>query len=251
MGNIFLGSRIMSIKVENLTVSYQRRPAIHHIDITFEDHSMWAIFGPNGAGKSTLLKAIMGLQNIDTGKVSLEGLQRKDIAYLPQQSDIDRSQPMTVFELAAMGLWYEIGFFGRVNAQQHQRVMAALERVGVQDLADRQIAHLSNGQFQRVLFARMLAQNANFLLLDEPFNAVDARTTYALLDVLKQCHEEGQAIIAVLHDYEQVRTYFPHTVLLAREKVAAGATHTVLTDANLSQANALMQRQESADWCDV
>ena len=241
----------MSIKVENLTVSYQHRPAIHHIDITFEDHSMWAIFGPNGAGKSTLLKAIMGLQNIDTGKVSLQGLQRKDIAYLPQQSDIDRSQPMTVFELAAMGLWYEIGFFGRVNTKQRQRVMAALERVGVQDLADRQIAHLSNGQFQRVLFARMLAQDANFLLLDEPFNAVDARTTYALLDVLKQCHEDGQAIIAVLHDYEQVRTYFPHTILIAREKVAAGATNAVLSDAHLSQANELMQRQESADWCEV
>ena len=241
----------MSIVVENLTVSYQRRPVVHHVDMVFEDGKMWTIFGPNGAGKSTLLKAIMGLQKTDTGSVRYENMARRDIAYLPQQSDIDRSQPMTVFELAAMGLWYEIGFFGRVNTKQRQRVMAALERVGVQDLADRQIAHLSNGQFQRVLFARMLAQNANFLLLDEPFNAVDARTTYALLDVLKQCHEDGQAIIAVLHDYEQVRTYFPHTILIAREKVAAGATNAVLSDAHLSQANALMQRQESADWCEV
>ena len=239
------------ISIEGLTVEFGGFTLLDNLSFVVNKKDRIALVGKNGAGKSTLLKAIMGLQNIDTGKVSLEGLQRKDIAYLPQQSDIDRSQPMTVFELAAMGLWYEIGFFGRVNAQQHQRVMAALERVGVQDLADRQIAHLSNGQFQRVLFARMLAQNANFLLLDEPFNAVDARTTYALLDVLKQCHEEGQAIIAVLHDYEQVRTYFPHTILIAREKVAAGATHTVLTDANLSQANALMQRQESADWCEV
>ena len=193
----------------------------------------------------------MGLQQVDTGRVLLQNLQRKDIAYLPQQSDIDRGQPMTVFELAAMGLWYEIGFFGRVDAAQRTRVLDALARVGMRDFADRQIAHLSNGQFQRVLFARMLAQGAKFLLLDEPFNAVDARTTYALLDVLRQCNEEGQAIIAVLHDYAQVRDYFSDALLLAREKVAAGRTPSVLTDENLARANMLMQRQESEDWCDV
>ena len=114
----FLGGIAMSIVVENLTVSYQRRPVVHHVDMVFEDGKMWTIFGPNGAGKSTLLKAIMGLQKTDTGSVRYENMARKDIAYLPQQSDIDRSQPMTVFELAAMGLWYEIGFFGRVNAAQ-------------------------------------------------------------------------------------------------------------------------------------
>ncbi|MCF7521623.1 metal ABC transporter ATP-binding protein [Neisseria sp. ZJ106] len=241
----------MSIVVENLTVSYQHRPVVHHVSTEFADGSMWAVFGPNGAGKSTLLKAVMGLQKTDTGKVSLNGLRRQDIAYLPQQSDIDRSQPMTVFELAAMGLWYEIGFFGRVNAEQRRRVHQALERVDMSDFAGRQIAHLSNGQFQRVLFARMLAQNAKFLLLDEPFNAVDARTTYALLDVLRRCHGDGQAVIAVLHDYEQVRAYFPKTLLIAREKIACGATEQVLVDDYLLQANAAMQQQESADWCAV
>lgn len=95
----------------------------------------------------------------------------------------------------------------------------------------------------------MLVQNAKFLLLDEPFNAVDARTTYELLDILQKCHCNGHAIIAVLHDYEQVRTYFPNTMLLAREKIAAGATETILTEAYLTQANAKMQKQESPDWC--
>lgn len=241
----------MSIVVDNLTVSYQRRPAVHHISMTFPDQGMWAVFGPNGAGKSTLLKAIMGLEKPETGLVHWVGLQRKDIAYLPQQAEVDRSQPMTVFELAAMGLWYEIGFFGRVNAVQRKRVYEALERVEMHEFAERSIAHLSNGQFQRVLFARMLAQNAKFLLLDEPFNHIDARTTYALLDVLRQCHQNGQAVIAVLHDYEQVRAYFANTLLIAREKVAAGATETVLTDQYLLQANAAMQQQESADWCAV
>lgn len=239
----------MSIVVENLTVSYQHRPAIHHFDMTFDNGEMWAVFGPNGAGKSTLLKAVMGLVKADTGKVEYAGLQRSGIAYLPQQSEIDRSQPMTVFELAAMGLWYEIGFFKQVNTAQCERVMQALERVEMAEAADRQIGHLSNGQFQRVLFARMLVQNARFLLLDEPFNAVDAKTTYALLEVLRQCNREGRGVIAVLHDYEQVRAYFPKTVLVAREKIAAGSTEQVLVDESLARANEVMMRHGSGDWC--
>ena len=239
----------MSIIVDNLTVSYRSRPVVHHVSAEFADQSMWAVFGPNGAGKSTLLKAVMGLQKADTGCVRRIGLKRGDIAYLPQQADIDRSQPMTVFELAAMGLWYEIGFFGGVNAAQKKRVMQALERVEMAEFAHRQIGHLSNGQFQRVLFARMLAQDAKFLLLDEPFNAVDAKTTYALLDVLRHCNNEGRAVIAVLHDYEQVRAYFPNTLLIAREKITAGKTEDVLTDSFLQQANAAMQKHDYAQWC--
>ena len=235
MGRLFLGDLIM-IAIENLTVSYQRKPAVHHVDMQFDDASMWAIFGPNGAGKSTLLKAVMGLLKCNTGKVSWQGISRRDIAYLPQQADIDRSQPMTVFELAAMGLWYEIGFFGGVNAAQKKRVMQALERVEMAEFALRQIGHLSNGQFQRVL-------------LDEPFNAVDAKTTYALLDVLRHCNNEGRAVIAVLHDYEQVRAYFPNTLLIAREKITAGKTEDVLTESFLQQANAAMQKHDYAQWC--
>ena len=151
----------MSIVIRNLTVSYQSRPAVHHVDMTFADGCMYAVFGPNGAGKSTLLKAIMGLLK-HTGSVEWQNLSRGDIAYLPQQSDIDRSQPLTVFELTAMGLWYEIGFFGRLTAAQRERVHHALARVEMADFAHRHISDLSNGQFQRVLFARMLVQNAQF-----------------------------------------------------------------------------------------
>ena len=149
-----------------------------------------------------------------------------------------------------MGLWYEIGFFGSTKPAQRERVHAALERVGMADFARRGIGQLSNGQFQRVLFARMLVQDAKFLLLDEPFNAVDARTTYELLEVLRQCHQnEGRAVIAVLHDYEQVRAYFPHTFLIAREKIASGATAEVLTEGYLKQAAEAMHRTEPREWC--
>lgn len=248
---LLLGGRRMSIRTQDLTVSYNRHPAVHHFDICFDSGSMWAVFGPNGAGKSTFLKAVMGLQKIDTGKVEWCGCERKDIAYLPQQSEIDRSQPMTVFELAALGLWYEIGFFGRVGKAQRARVTQALERVEMADFADRQIGHLSNGQFQRVLFARMLVQDAKYLLLDEPFNAVDAKTTYALLELLRQCNSEGRTVVAVLHDYEQVRAYFPYTVLIAREKIASGKTEDVLTEHFLKQADAAVQKHDAADWCEA
>ncbi|MDO5685979.1 MAG: metal ABC transporter ATP-binding protein [Neisseria sp.] len=241
----------MPIRVENLTVSYGQLPAVHHVSVTFGEGEAWAICGPNGAGKSTLLKSIMGLEKCDTGHVVFDGLERRDIAYLPQQAEIDRSQPISVFELAATGLWYEIGSFGGLNTAQRSRVQEALRRVGMEDYAQRLIAQLSNGQFQRVLFARMLVQNAKFLLLDEPFTAIDARTTDALLAILSGCLKAGQGVIAVLHDDAQVRAHFSHTLLLAREKIAAGASAQVLSEDNL--ARAAMFRQdifEEKDWCE-
>lgn len=240
----------MPIVVENLTVSYQKYPAVHHVNCTFVEGEACAIFGPNGAGKSTLLKAAMGLLKPETGRVLHQGLQPKDLAYLPQQSEIDRSQVMNVFELTTMGLWYEMGCFGEVSAQLQERVFVALNQVEMGSFAKRSIGSLSNGQFQRVLFARMLVQDARFLLLDEPFNAMDAKTTFALLAVLQNCLKAGKAVIAVLHDYEQVRAYFPRTVLLARECLADGITAQVLTDENLKIANERMAHwQDDAAWC--
>lgn len=213
---------------------------------------MWAVIGPNGAGKSTLLKAMMGLIKADTGCVDWQGITCKDIAYLPQQSDIDRSQPLSVYELAAMGLWHEIGFFGSVSPTQHKRVHAALAQVGMSDFFAHGIGQLSNGQFQRVLFARLLVQNAKVLLLDEPFNAVDVRTTEVLLEML--CRHQAQTgclLIAVLHNNEQVRQYFPYALMLAREYVTAGKTDEVLSAAHFQAANDAMRRHDSAEWCAV
>lgn len=245
------GVRIMSIQLENVTMSYRHRPAIHHINIDFNMNEMWAIFGPNGAGKSTLLKAIMHLVRPDSGQISWGKLQRSDIAYLPQQSDIDRSQPMSVFELVAMGLWYETGFFASISKTMYQRIFNVLNQVGMLQYKDRSIAQLSNGQFQRVLLARMLIQNASVLLLDEPFNAVDASTTFALLDILKTYQQQQKCtVITVLHDYEQVQAYFPNTLLIAREKIAAGKTDKVITENNLQKAAVAMQQYEQNQWCD-
>lgn len=240
----------MSICIKNLTISYQHIPAVHHVNADFDFGEAWAIVGPNGAGKSSLLKAIIGQVKCDTGEIVLSNLKRCDIAYLPQISEIDRLQPMTVFELVATGLWFEIGFFGGTNKEQKQRIMHALEQVEMQQNANRLIKQLSDGQFQRVLFARMLVQKAKFLLLDEPFNAIDENTTQILINILSGCLKNNQGIVAVLHDNNIVKTHFSHTLLLAREKVAAGKTQDVLTQDNLAKAKLFSQDIFDTDnWC--
>lgn len=243
----------MPIIIDNLTVSYQKRPAIHHVKHTFKENESCAIFGPNGAGKSTLLKACMRLVQYNTGSVNWQNLQRKDIAYLPQQCELDRTQPMTVFELVAMGLWYEIGIFGGLNKTQKIRVSDILARVGMEKFANRTIAQLSNGQLQRVLFARMMVQDAQFLLLDEPFNAVDINTTSALLSILHDCQNQNKTVIAVLHDPEQVKEHFGQTLLFNKEVISFGETSKVLTPENIEKANQISRQNTDnpKTWCEV
>ena len=241
----------MKIILENITVSYRRFPAVHHISATFQAGESWAICGPNGAGKSTLLQAIMGLTPVNSGRVALNGMTLQDIAYMPQLSQIDRSQPLSVFELVAMGLWYEIGFFSGLSKTQKERVYQALERVRMEMFAHRFINELSNGQFQRVLLARVLVQNAKFLLLDEPFNAIDEQTAHELSNILDSCCQQGQGVITVLHNNDFVLRHFSHTLLMAREMIASGKTHQVLTPEYLKRS--ALFRQDSIDeeaWCE-
>ena len=186
--------------------------------------SLLALVGPNGAGKSTLLKGIIGQLKPLAGSLSLDGLNATDIAYLPQQIDIDRSFPITVFDAVAMGLWREIGTWRGLDRGRNLAVLEALATLGLQDLAQRRVGALSGGQFQRVLFARLLLQDAAIILLDEPFRAVDTKTVEDLLRLISRWHGEGRTVIAALHDLDQVRAHFPKTLLLAREVVAWGRT---------------------------
>ena len=235
----------MSVYVSNVTVSYQRRPAVHHVSGRFECGVATAIVGPNGAGKSTLLKAIAGILPLDHGKVALSDCSPNEMAYLPQKAEIDLSMPMTVFELVATGLWRRMGAFAGMDAAGLARVEQALVQVGMQDFSARPLAALSIGQLQRVLFARILVQDAPVILLDEPFNAVDAKTTEVLLGLVRCWQEEQRTVIAVLHDFEQVKRYFQSALLLAHEVVAWGAPNEVLTTQNLMRAN-----ERCAHWFD-
>jgi len=240
-----------AISFHNLTLGYDRHPAVHHITGEVDRGDLLALVGPNGAGKSTLLKGIIGQLKPLSGSLSLDGLKRSDIAYLPQQIEIDRSFPISVFDCVAMGLWREIGAWRGLDADRNEEAALALATVGLVDLADRPVGALSGGQFQRVLFARLLLQDAALILLDEPFRAVDTKTVADLIALILRWQSEGRTVLAALHDIEQVRAHFPATLLLAREVVAWGETRKVLTPANLAKSRQLVEAfDEHAEICE-
>lgn len=229
------------VALHGATFGYERHPAVHHLSGRLRAGSLTAVVGPNGAGKSTLLKGIMGMVRPLTGRVDLVGIGRADIAYLPQQAEVDRAFPVTVFDTVLLGHWRRFGAFGTVSAAARAEAAAALQRVGLAGFERRPIGSLSVGQFQRVLFARLLVQDARLILLDEPFAAIDDRTTADLLGLIAGWHREGRTVLVVSHDLEQVRAGFPETLLLAREPVAWGPTAEVLSAANLTRARAMAQ----------
>ena len=231
--------------LRDVTLGYDRHPAVHHLTGSFARGSLSAIVGPNGSGKSTLLKGLVGhLPPLD-GRLERNGLSQRDIAYLPQQAEIDRSFPISVMDTVLLGHWRTIGLFRPVTRAQRRQAEEALLAVGLDGFGRRPIASLSAGQFQRVLFARMLLQNCPVILLDEPFTAIDARTSADLLRVVAGWHDEGRTVIAVLHDLDQVRENFPDTLVMAREPVAWGSTAEVLRAEHLFQA-----RQMAEEWDD-
>ncbi|MBB4478768.1 metal ABC transporter ATP-binding protein [Rhizobium etli] len=237
------------IRLDDLTVAYDRHPAVHHVSGAFAPGSLTAIAGPNGAGKSTLLKAIMGELRPAEGRVE-HRLARAEFGYLPQAAEIDRRFPISVIDTVMLGAWKASGAFGRVAPADVEKAGEALTAVGLEGFGRRHVGSLSAGQFQRVLFARLLLQDAGVILLDEPFTAIDARTTRDLLDIVSRWHGEGRTVIAVLHDFELVRTHFPQTLLLARELVGWGATGDVMSSANLMKARAMAERwDEDAAAC--
>jgi zinc/manganese transport system ATP-binding protein len=237
------------VTIDNLTVSYRQHPALHHISGQFVAGALTAVIGPNGSGKSTLLKSVMGLLKPSGGSVRTQ-VPHGRIAYLPQLTEIDRSFPLQVRDCVLLGCWSTVGAFGGTSHGMLARADAAIHAVGLEGFEHRAVGSLSSGQFQRVLFARLLMQDAQLILLDEPFNAMDTRTTAALLDLIHQWKTEGRTVVAVLHDDAQVRQHFEHTVLLARELVAWGPTAQVLTEPNLQRARALAEAwDDTAEIC--
>jgi zinc/manganese transport system ATP-binding protein len=232
-----------AIQLHDLTLTYDRRPAVHHLNGSFASGSLTAIVGPNGAGKSTLIKALVGLLKPATGQVRHGPIGPRSIGYLPQAAEIDRSFPLSVADTVAMGAWASLGAWRGMRGAQAQRAADALAAVGLDGFAARSVGSLSAGQFQRVLFARLLLQDCQVIVLDEPFTAIDARTTEDLLALVRDWHGQGRTVIAVLHDLDQVRRHFPQTLLLARSAIAWGDTAVVLSQDNLRRA-----RQMSEFW---
>jgi zinc/manganese transport system ATP-binding protein len=238
------------LRFHNLTLGYERHPAVHHLDGAVETGSLVAVVGPNGAGKSTLFKGIVGALKPLAGSIERDGLDARDIAYLPQVAEIDRSFPIKMYDMVAMGLWRSKGLFGGIGSKDHHAIEAAIAAVGLTGFEQRSIDTLSGGQMQRMLFARLLLQDARVIVLDEPFTAIDAKTSADLLDLVKRWHSERRTVLVALHDIDLVKATFPQSLLLAREPVAWGPTRDVLTAENLLKARRMCEAfDDSANAC--
>ncbi|PXY32784.1 metal ABC transporter ATP-binding protein [Prauserella muralis] len=229
-----------ALAVHELSASYGGRTVLDGVSVDIPAGRLSGIVGPNGAGKSTLVKAALGLVPATRGHVRLLGEPlkrvRSRVAYVPQQETVARDFPITAVQVVEMGRYPHRGWLRRLTRADDELVAAAMEQVGVADLAGQPIDELSGGQRQRVFLARALAQQAELVILDEPFTAVDARTESALLDVLTGLCAEGRSVVAVHHDLRTVLDRFDHAVLMAGGIVAEGDPADVLTPANLEQA---------------
>jgi len=232
------------LHLEDVTVSYNRIPAVHHLSATLSCGSCVALLGPNGAGKTTLLKAIAGLLPLETGIIEfrghqLEGNSGREIAYVPQREAVDWDFPVTVRGLVEMGRYPALGKWRRFGAADQAAVEEALHICDLEDIADRQISALSGGQQQRAFLARAWAQKADIYLLDEPFTGLDRNAVEAFAQAMRRLREAGKLIMASHHDLKSVEALFDHILLLNGELVACGPTAEAFTKDNLDRAYAV------------
>ena len=219
------------IKIKNVAVSYAMQPhVLKDCNATIEGPTITGIIGPNGAGKSTLLKAILGLIQ-SSGEILIDGEPTKKvlqkIAYVEQKSHIDFTFPITIRECVALGRTVKKKPLQRLTKEDWEKVDAAIEEVGLTDLASRQIGALSGGQFQRVLLARCMVQEAQYIFLDEPFVGIDMLSEKVIMTILRKWKEEGKTILMVNHDLSKVKEYFDHVILVKHAIVASGKTEDV------------------------
>ncbi len=227
------------LSVDDLTVAYHRKPVIWDVAFDVPPGSLVGVVGPNGAGKSTMLRAVMDLVPRASGRVSVFGESyrqaRGRVGYVPQRESVDWDFPVDALDVVTMGLYRQIGWCLPVRAKHRQAAMEALDRVGIADLARRQISQLSGGQQQRTFLARALVQNADLYLMDEPFAAVDASTERAIIEILREMRNEGKSAVVIHHDLQTVPEYFDQVVLLNLRVVAAGPVEDVFTPDNLQK----------------
>ena len=229
-----------TIEIKGLSVSYDRKMALTNIYLSIEKGNIYGVLGANGAGKSTLFKAILGLIEVNTGQVVVDGdvikNKRKEVVYVPQKSDLDWQFPATVYDVVLMGRYPHKRFFERMNQYDKNLAMQSLEDMGIANLKNRQIGELSGGQQQRVFIARALCQEASIFLLDEPFVGIDITTEEKILIQLKKLSPEGKTILVIHHDLSTVREYFDKVILLNQRLVAIGDTETTFIDENIAKA---------------
>lgn len=227
------------LSVSDLTVAWHRKPVIWDVRFDIPPGSLVGIVGPNGAGKSTLLKAVMDLVPRVSGRVEVFGKSYREsrdrVGYVPQRESVDWDFPVSALDVVAMGLYRKIGWFRPVSRAHRQTAMNALEKVGIAELAHRQISQLSGGQQQRTFLARALVQDADLYLMDEPFAAVDASTEQAIVAILREMKARGKTSIVIHHDLQTVPEYFDYVILINMRIVVHGPVQEVFTSENLQK----------------
>ena len=219
-----------AIEIRNLTVAYGENIALENLNLDVEAGSLMALVGPNGAGKSTLIKTILKFLKQITGEIKINA---KTLAYVPQRNSVDWDFPTTLFDVVEMGCYGRVGLFKRVSKEEKQKVLKAIEQVGMLEFKDRQISELSGGQQQRAFIARALVQEADIYLMDEPFQGVDSTTEKSIVEILKQLKAEGKTIIVVHHDLQTVPTYFESVALINKAVIVSGKVSEVFTQENI------------------
>lgn len=222
-----------AIEIRNLTVAYGENIALENLNLDVETGSLMALVGPNGAGKSTLIKTILRFLKQITGEIKINA---KTLAYVPQRNSVDWDFPTTLFDVVEMGCYGRVGLFKRVSKEEKQKVLKAIEQVGMLDFKDRQISELSGGQQQRAFIARALVQEADIYLMDEPFQGVDSTTEKSIVDILKKLKSEGKTLIVVHHDLQTVPTYFETVTFINKSVIASGKVKEVFTQENIDMA---------------
>lgn len=227
------------LSIYDLTVAYHRKPVLWDVSIDFPKGQLIGVVGPNGAGKSTLIKAVMDLIPKASGEIRVFGKpyrkNRHHVGYVPQRESVDWDFPVDALDVVVMGLYGQIGWCLPVRRKHRKRAAEALERVGLADLAHRQISQLSGGQQQRTFLARALVQDADLYLMDEPFAAVDAATERAIIEILQEMKNRGKTVLVIHHDLQTVADYFDYVVLLNMRVVAHGPVETTFTQENLQK----------------
>ena len=225
------------VEFHDVTVAYGRRPVLWNVDLAIPGASLFGIIGPNGAGKSTLLKAALGLVPLAGGEVRILGAEldevRPRVGYVPQRESVDWDFPVNVTDVVLMGTYGSLGWLRRPGRAERALAESCLERVGLAEVADRQIGRLSGGQQQRVFLARALAQRADVYFLDEPMAGVDARSQERIFRVLADIRAEGKLVVVVHHALRPATEWFDRVALVDMRLVATGPTADVLTPENL------------------
>lgn len=232
-------------EITGMTVAYRERVVLKNVTFTVPEGAVMGVLGANGAGKSTLLKSVMQLIPRLSGEAKFFGTElsrtRKRVGYMPQSAEVDWDFPTTVFDVVLMGTYARLGWFVRPGKAEREAAHRALQQVGIDDLAGRQISQLSGGQKQRTFLARALAQNPDLFLMDEPFAGVDAASEKAIMGVLAGLREQGKTIMIVHHDLATVKDFCTHVALLhAGVLVAAGSVATSFTTHNIHRAYGIL-----------